>query len=80
MKTFDPGTFFSLTPGVMVEAGSRELAEATKAAKKLDQDINHLRRRIRESGGTDRDAEILLAELQFGDGSDWRPSHGPERY
>jgi hypothetical protein len=80
MKSFDPGTFFTLLPGVMPEAGAYEQAEEKRENLRFNKAADHLRRRIRESGGRDRDAEHLLAELQFGDGSDWRPSHGPDRF
>ena len=78
MKSFDPGIFLSLPPGVMPEAGAYELAEATKATTKLNRDIRHLQQRIRENP-SDRDAEVLLAEILYGD-APWKPTTGPDHY
>jgi hypothetical protein len=67
MKTFDPKIFFSLTPGVMPEAGAAEKTEERRQAEKLARDTRHLQRRIAESDGRDRDAEHLLCELLYAD-------------
>ena len=75
MKSFDPGTFFTLLPGVKAEDGVIERAEATKATTKLNKDIRHLQRRIAESDGRDHDAERLLCERLFPDGLGKPPDH-----
>jgi hypothetical protein len=75
MKSFDPGIFFSLPPGVMPEAGAHEQAEAKRQTTKLNRDIRHLQRRIAESDGRDHDAERLLCERLFPDGLGKPPDH-----
>jgi hypothetical protein len=77
MKSFDPGTFFTLLPGVKAEDGVIERAEEKRETLRFNKAADHLRRRIRESGGRDRDAEILMAELKYGDASMWK---APERF
>jgi hypothetical protein len=78
MKSFDPGIFFSLPPGVAPMEGHAERTEAARQTTKFNKDVNHLRARIRENP-SDRDAEILLAEILYGD-APWKPTTGPDRY
>jgi hypothetical protein len=72
MKTFDPGTFFCLPPGVKPDAAADERAEVKREAVRFNKAADHLRRRIQESGGTDRDAEFLLGELLYGNIETWK--------
>jgi len=79
-KVISPGVLDALRvmpPSVAPTEGVSERAEEKREALRFNKAADHLRKRIQESGGRDRDAEILMAELKYGDASMWKT---PDRF